>query len=147
MLGQDKARAEYDEIADAPGTLFCAPPVPMTGRADKLHAPNRYASKAVTRHVGAVVLTKDRLVVIVGRSLRCHATFSDGSDAPLSITACSDGFTLDLDVAAALPPKGSGGLKLDIRASVPGTALAQLPSHQLRASVPPGDLLTMTRWI
>lgn len=150
MLGQDQAQAEYDEIATDPTTLFAALKVPMTGRAEKLHAPNRYASKAITRHIGAVVLSRDGLVVIVGRRLRCHATFSDSADpadAPLSITARHDGFTLDLDVAAALPPKGSGALKLDIRAAVPESALAQLPSHRLRAAVSPGDLLSMTRWV
>jgi hypothetical protein len=146
LFGTGKLPSEYDEVAADPKTLFCAQGVPITSRVDHLRAPNRYASKAIAKHSGAVVLTRDRLVLSIGKRMRSHATFSNDPAAPLALEFRADGIAVELDAALAFPETGKGSLRLDLRVPIPEPALAQLLTLESRATAPEADLLTMTRW-
>jgi hypothetical protein len=147
MFGGGGRPEEYVALANDPSTLFCGEGIPMTGRVAHIHSPNRTANKAISAHRGRVVITPNQLVVLVGRRLHCHATFSADEAAPLALSFRTDGLTIDLDVAKALPPKGSGTGQVTVKLDLPETVLAQLPSRDLRAAVPDVDVLSMTRWI
>jgi hypothetical protein len=148
IFGGGEAPEEYVALAGDSSTLFHTQGVPMTGRAVQLHSPNRRASKSITAHRNArIVITKAQLIVWIGRRLRCHATFTTDDAAPLLLSLRTDGLTIDVDVAKALPPKGSGTLQLTGRLQIPSAALGQLASHHLRATAPEADLLSMTRWV
>jgi hypothetical protein len=150
-FGRGDRLDEYAELSALPSTLHEAEGAPMTGRVEHLHTQVWTASKAASAHRGKVVISAESLVVLIGKRMHMHAAFASSDQAPLLISFTAEGLRRDLDAALALPPAGKdkggrGTAQLDIRTTIPAAVPAQLSSHQLRATAPEADVLSMCRW-
>jgi hypothetical protein len=128
-------------IAAAGGVLVAGEGASIRFDSRGLRMPGRYTSRGVRLHVGAVVLTGDRIALSLGRQPVLDNPYGTDTSGPLTVTADADGVHLHLDIAAAVPG-GGGTLDISVRTPVDGTPLVGTRHVQLSSA----EAATLTRF-
>ncbi|BBZ26361.1 hypothetical protein MMAD_06560 [Mycolicibacterium madagascariense] len=141
MLGIGQLPDDMRAQVEAEGVLLLAEFVPVTYRFSG-HVPGKVAKGNLASYVGALALTRQRVLATLSSVPKKAARSADHRwDAPegtmVDATLDESGLLLDVPDMSAVDPNFSGSVSLHYKAALSAEVLAALPQRTFAFDVPP----------
>ena len=139
--------AELKAAADRPETLVAAEGVSVRCSGRSVRLPGLRSARSVRLLVGSVVLSRDRLLLAIGRYPILDTDLAGDGPAGQTVELSAEGIQVHVEDIASMVPQGSGTMDLRFRTPIADTVLTGLPSGRGRQSFSDAAAVMMRGWL